>query len=126
MKKTIVFALWAFFMFIAPIGIIVTEFVVLEGEQNTEGLRVTLAGAFFLGLLFLAYKRLVVARYVNQDTPIARFVRTMDAILPLLIFAVLTVWFGDWLRHIGGVVGMVWTSLAIGSIIGLLKGGSDE
>ena len=117
MKKLILTLLWAFFTLFAPIGLIITEFVLTDEPYR----RLTMTGAFVFGLLFLAYKRLLVARFVASDTPTARFVRTLDAIFPLLIFAILTVFFGEWLRYIGGVVGMVWVSLAIGAGFGFWR-----
>ena len=108
---------WGFFMFVVPIGLIVTEFAL----ANNTHYRLTLTGMFVLGLLFFVYKGYLIARLVNQNTPLANFVRTMDAILPLFLFAVITMAFGDWLNHIGGVVGMIWLSLTIGAVLGWVR-----
>ena len=107
---------WGFFMFVVPVGLILAEFVL----ATEYGHRLALTGVFVIGVLFLIYKRILIANLINKDTPLAKFVRTMDAMLPLLIFAILTVWFGEWLRQIGGLVGIIWVSMVLGSGVGWL------
>lgn len=120
-KKTILLVLWILFTFVAPIAFILTEFIITDEPMP----RIAMTGAFVFALLFLAYKRLLVARFTASDTPLARLIRTMDAIIPLLIFAVMTIMFGEWLRYLGGVVGVVWASLAVGAGFSYWRGKCD-
>jgi amino acid permease len=131
------------FSYVATSGLVIAEFV----KTNEVKYKISIVGIIFLIVILLVAKTAFVRGYQNKTNDLLQelaneatveskdkvnakirrhkvimaVIDNFDATMPLFVLMVATSFIGDYLKHMSGLIGLIWLSMTIGSGFNIWK-----